>query len=225
MRRRSSSWANTSRASSSVRPVRRAHVRSSRRAGIRWRAPILPCVHGRALRALRAPGAARPRLPFAFGQVEVRADDAHDRAAGLAADREIHARARGCNDRPCAGAGIPPRRFAAPRATLSFSSPARGLSSGCSRRSQALTCGSISSLGVAEHLLPPWRIHDGAGLEVPVPDAFLRAGERQREPLLAFPQRRLGALALGEVEMGADDSHTGPPGSRRIGNPRESTWT
>ena len=54
-------------------------------------------------------------------------------------------------------------------------------------------------VGVAEHLLPARRVHDGAGLEVPVPDAFLRAGERQRQPLFALAQRRLGALALGDV--------------------------
>ena len=62
-------------------------------------------------------------------------------------------------------------------------------------------------LGVAEHLLPLRRVHDRAGLEVPVPDAFLRAGEGQREPLLALAQRRLGALALGQVEVRADDPH------------------
>ena len=65
---------------------------------------------------------------------------------------------------------------------------------------------------IAEHPLPVRRIHDGAGLEVPVVDAFLRAGERERQPLLALAQRRLGALALGQVEVRADDAHDGPAG-------------
>ena len=70
-------------------------------------------------------------------------------------------------------------------------------------------------VGVAEHLLPARRVHDRAGFEVPVPDAFLRAGERQRQPLFALAQRRLGPLALGDVEVRADDAHdrsAGPGG-------------
>ena len=67
-------------------------------------------------------------------------------------------------------------------------------------------------VGVAEHLFPPWRVHDGAGFEIPVPDAFLCSGEGQREPFLAFAQRRFGALTLGEIEMGADDADDRPAG-------------
>ena len=60
-------------------------------------------------------------------------------------------------------------------------------------------------LGVAEHLLPSRRIHDRAGFEIPVPDAFLGSGEGQREPLLAFAQRRFGAFALGDLANREDD--------------------
>ena len=48
---------------------------------------------------------------------------------------------------------------------------------------------------VAEHLLPAGGVDDGAGLEIPVPDALLRTGEREREPLLALAQRRFRLLA------------------------------
>jgi hypothetical protein len=37
--------------------------------------------------------------------------------------------------------------------------------------------------------------------------AFLRALERQRQPLLALAQRRFGAFALGQVEVRADEPH------------------
>ena len=60
---------------------------------------------------------------------------------------------------------------------------------------------------IAEHALPVRGVHHRAGLEVPVVDAFLRARERQRQPLLALAQRRLGALALGQIEMRADNAH------------------
>ena len=43
-------------------------------------------------------------------------------------------------------------------------------------------------VGVAEHLFPARRVVHRVGLEVPVPDAFLRAGERERQPLLALAQ-------------------------------------
>src|SRR5262249_30975397 len=58
---------------------------------------------------------------------------------------------------------------------------------------------------VAEHLRPARRVDDGAGLEVPVPDAFLRTREGEREPLFALPQQGLGAAELCQVEVGADD--------------------
>ena len=61
-------------------------------------------------------------------------------------------------------------------------------------------------LGVAEHLLPARRVHDAHGFEVPVPDALLRAGERQREPLFALTQWWLRLLPLGNVPHDQLDS-------------------
>ena len=61
---------------------------------------------------------------------------------------------------------------------------------------QPLPCADVRLdlvFGVAEHLLPARRIHDGARLEVPVPHAFLRADEGEPQPFLALAQRRLGA--------------------------------
>src|SRR4029078_13189257 len=40
--------------------------------------------------------------------------------------------------------------------------------------------------GVPEHLLPARRVEHHVGFEVPVPDAFLSAGEREGQPFLAF---------------------------------------
>ena len=59
---------------------------------------------------------------------------------------------------------------------------------------------------IAEHLDPARRVEHRARLEVPVPDALLRAGEREPEPFLALAERRLGQLPLGQVEVGADDA-------------------
>ncbi len=52
---------------------------------------------------------------------------------------------------------------------------------------------------VSEHLFPPWRVHHGAGFEVPVPYAFLRAGKREGQSFFALAQRGFRALALGDV--------------------------
>ena len=54
-------------------------------------------------------------------------------------------------------------------------------------------------VGVAEHLLPARRVDDRVGFEIPVPDAFLRAGERQRQPFLALAQGGLDAPPLRDV--------------------------
>jgi hypothetical protein len=77
-------------------------------------------------------------------------------------------------------------------------------------------------VGIAEHLFPARRVDDGAGLEVPVPYAFLCAHECQRESLFALAQRGFGSFALGNVaknqldgaaivvlEHGASDFHVG----------------
>src|SRR5260370_42643416 len=53
--------------------------------------------------------------------------------------------------------------------------------------------------GIAEHLLPLSRVHDGIGLQVPVPDALPRAGNRERKPFFALTQRSLCVLLLGNV--------------------------
>src|SRR5262249_58622917 len=60
---------------------------------------------------------------------------------------------------------------------------------------------------VAEHLLPARRIDDGSCLEAPVPDAFLRAFERKRQPFLALAQRGFGPLARRDVEVSAADTN------------------
>ena len=93
---------------------------------------------------------------------------------------ESRATARGRSGRPCAAAGIRPRRFVAPRATLSFSSLGARAVVGMQQPLPGADVRLDLVVGVAEHLLPPRRVDDGAGLEVPVPDAFLGAGERQR---------------------------------------------
>src|SRR6185436_20113145 len=60
---------------------------------------------------------------------------------------------------------------------------------------------------VAEHLLPSRGVHDDAGFEVPVPDAFLRTGERERQAFFARTKSGLGAFAFREIEMRADEPH------------------
>ena len=62
-------------------------------------------------------------------------------------------------------------------------------------------------VGVAQHLFPAGRIHDAPGFQIPVPHAFLGAGKREREALLAVPKRRFRPLPLGDVEVGAHDPH------------------
>ena len=61
-------------------------------------------------------------------------------------------------------------------------------------------------LSVAEHLLPAPRIDDVAGQQVPVPHAFLRSGERERQSLLAFAK---DASARLRSEISRSDEHDG----------------
>src|SRR5262245_48897619 len=63
---------------------------------------------------------------------------------------------------------------------------------------------------VAEHLLPLRRVHDRSGFEIPVPDPFLRAGEREREAFFALTKRRLGLFAFRQIEVGAHNSDHRP---------------
>ena len=137
------------------------------------------------------------RLP-PFRQVEVRADDAHDRSARFAAHR-ISARQdldvvtvlvqqaelAFVGERAATDAVVELLRA---RHVLGMQQPFPG----ADVRLDLV-------LGVAEHLLPARRIDDVARQQVPVPDAFLRSGERERQALLAFAQGGLGALALGDL--------------------------
>ena len=59
---------------------------------------------------------------------------------------------------------------------------------------------------VAEHVDPARRVEHRSRFEVPVPDAFLGAGERESEPFFALAERRLGQFPLGQIEVGADDA-------------------
>jgi hypothetical protein len=52
---------------------------------------------------------------------------------------------------------------------------------------------------VAEHLLPARGVHDVAGFEIEIPDAFAGAGHGEGQPLLAFAEARLIALPRGDV--------------------------
>jgi hypothetical protein len=61
---------------------------------------------------------------------------------------------------------------------------------------------------VPEHLFPSRRVDHSAGFEIPVPHALLRCGKGERQPLFAFAQRGLGALARGDV---TDDHLDGAP--------------
>jgi hypothetical protein len=60
-------------------------------------------------------------------------------------------------------------------------------------------------IGVAEHLLPARRVDNVAGDEIPVPDPLLGTRERQRQALLAFAQRRVGAFAFRDLVQRPDD--------------------
>ena len=136
----------------------------------------------------------------------MRPDDAHDRSARLAADREA---ARQHVDVVAVLVPQPELRLVGrPRRARRSRAPGRratvvGMDQPLPRADVRLDL----VLGVAEHLLPARRVHDGAGLQVPVPDAFLRADERQRQPLFALAQRRFGPLPLGDIEVRADDAH------------------
>ena len=137
--------------------------------------------------------------PLPLGEIEVGADDAHDRSARLAANRKA------------AREHVHVVTILVPEAKLTFV----GLRSASDALVQLIGARHVVGMqqalpradvrfdlvvGVAEHFLPSRRVHDGAGLEVPVPDAFLCAGECQREPLLALTQGRLGAFPFGDVE-------------------------
>ena len=158
----------------------------------------------------------------ALGEVEVRADDAHDRSAGLAPDR-VAAR----EDLDVVAVLVPEPELAlvgartARDAVVDLLRPWHvvGVEQPFPRadvRFDLVVC-------IPEHLLPARRVDDVAGDEVPVPDAFLGAGKGQRQALFAFAQRRIGAFALGDLTHRPDDGVSGYGRARHrdldVGNP------
>ena len=149
---------------------------------------------------LRALGASA--CVAARGEVEVRPDDPDHADRRLAANRETpreHVDVVSLlvtePEFAFVGRRAAQRRHRAPAV-------ARGMSSGCSRRSQALMCGSISCSRVSEHLVSsavstrPRRSRGSSPRRPPVPR------EGQRQPLLAFAQKGLRAPALADVTNG-----------------------
>ena len=160
---------------------------------------------------------------LALGEIEVRAHDPDHRAARLAPDGKPP---RQHVDEVAGLVAQPELSFVGPGAPRARLSCNRSAPLPVVRMEQPLPRPDVRLdfvVGVPEHLLPVRRVHDRAGFQVPVPDAFLRAGERQPQPLLALTQRRFGALAVGDVEVHAHDSDDGPSGCSRTGKPREST--
>ncbi len=145
---------------------------------------------------------------LALGDVEVRADDADDRAAGLAADRKAAREHVDVVTVLVAQAELAFVGRALAAATLSFSGRRAALSSGMKQPLPGADVRLDLLVGVTEHLLPSRRVHDGAGFEVPVPHAFLRAGEGEPEALLALAQRGLGA-PTGSVTSWSNDLDCG----------------
>ena len=141
-----------------------------------------------------------------FGQVEVRADDADDRpgrvaANGKAARQHMHVVAVFVPEAELRLVGLLALRDAVVGAVRG---PAvLRVHQALPRRNMRLDL----LIAVAEHLLPAGGVDDRVGFEVPVPDAFLRAGKGQPEPFFALAQSHLGPLAFRHVEMRADDAH------------------
>ena len=145
----------------------------------------------------------------AFRQVEVGADDAHDRTAGLAPDRVT---AREHLDVVAVLVAEPElaliRACAARDAVVDLLRPGHVL-----RVQQAFPRADMRLdlvIGVAEHLFPARRVDDVAGDEIPVPDPFLGPRERQRQALLAFAQRRVRPFTFRDLVQRPDD------GRRRV---------
>jgi hypothetical protein len=60
---------------------------------------------------------------------------------------------------------------------------------------------------ISEHLFPPRRVDHGAGVEIPVPDAFLRAGESESHAFFALAQLAEHLSGLAHVSE-CDLEHT-----------------
>ena len=127
--------------------------------------------------------------PFAFGDVEMGADDAHDRSARVPADRKTAREHVDVVTVLVPESELPFVGLAALRQALAQLVGA-GLVVGMQQTLPGADVRFDFVLGVAEHLLPSRRVHDRAGLEVPVPHAFLSAGKRQREPLFVLTEDR-----------------------------------
>ena len=160
---------------------------------------------------LAALALARLLCLLALGEVEVRADDAHDRSAGFAAYGKS---AREHVDVVAVLVPQPELQLVRPVAVGVVVVHARGALEvvGMNQAFERADVRLDLVFLVAEHPLPVRGIHHRARLQVPVVDAFLRARKRQPQPLLALAQRGLGALALRQVEMRADDANHRPAG-------------
>ena len=143
---------------------------------------------------------------LALGEIEMRPDDSHHRAIGLSPDRKS------------AGEHVNVAPILVPKAKLGFVLPLAARDAivrlvgprSILRVDQALPRADVRLdlvVRVAEHLFPSRRIHDIVRFEVPVPDAFLRAGERECQALFAFEQGGVGALPFGDIEVSADDAN------------------
>ena len=154
---------------------------------------------------------------LSFGQVEVGADDSHDRPAWLAANGK--ASREHMNVVPILVAKTK-LAFVGPHAAgqalveLTRARPIVGMQQPLPRAHMRLNL----LVGVAEHFLPSRRVHDRAGLEVPVEHAFLRAREGHGEPLFALAEGRFGVLAPGNVAHGDLDGADVAVFDRRAGD-------
>src|SRR5215203_895473 len=157
-------------------------------------------------RTLAALPFARLFCLLALSEIEMRADDAYDRAVGFAAHRES---ARKYLD-------VVTLLMTQPEFHLvgRVASGNGGIHTDCARQvvgmNEPLECADVRLdfvILVAKHALPVRRVDHRTGLEVPVVDTLLRARECQRQPLLALAECRLGTFPLGQIEMRADNAY------------------
>ena len=140
-----------------------------------------------------------------IGEIEMRADDAHDRSARLATHWET---SREHVDVvavlvPQPELGLVGRSLAAGDAVVRLVG-ARPIV----RVDQALPGADVRLdlvARVAEHLLPSTGVHDRVGFEVPVPDPFPRAGDGEGQPFFVVAQVAIRLLLRGDLAH--DDLH------------------
>jgi hypothetical protein len=109
-----------------------------------------------------------------------------------------------------------------------------------SPRVQAAEARAAARAATSGSVFPARRVHDRAGLQVPVPDALLRASDGERQPFFALTQGSLGVLLPGHVsydhlerpvafpgQLCADDTDVTDPSIRpddlRVERQRRST--